>query len=513
MIVRWSSVLTLLALPLAHGGDLRFLNGDGGPLPPRLQAIAAAFSAPGVDFSHDENREALADAIVRWANAHDHPVFYASVQPPDRHGVTTVTLTDGKTGNVIVEGGKHLAAERIASRLRIRSGEPLHGRSLQEELDWLQRNPFHSATLAASPGATADTADIAFTLTDARPVSFLAGYDNQGVAPLGDSRYRAAVQWGNALGLDHQMALQVMTADDTGTYRSLAGEWTIPLPWRHELRLSGAWAATSVTSDYENGALDSDGTLWAASLRYAVPLRLTKTRTAEMFSGFDYRKFDTGVTFGDSALFANAVEVGAFVLGVSTKKIAGTNTDFASIELVWSPGGLFSGADDEAYHGVNPEADASYFLVRGSWQNRHTFTGGWQWLNRAGGQAASGPLLPSEDYTIAGATAVRGYRERSARGRHGVHLSTEILTPPLPVPSAGQNRSMAWQLCAFADGGWASPSDDNPNAWLASAGLGIRARAGKHCTLSCDAAWPLLDPAGAAGADGPRVHITAQLTF
>ena len=42
------------------------------------------------------------------------------------------------------------------------------------------------------------------------------------------------------------------------------------------------------------------------------------------------------------------------------------------------------------------------------------------------------------------------------------------------------------------------------------AGLGIRARAGKHFTFSADVAWPLNDE---AGADGPRLHATAQLNF
>lgn len=508
MTARTSAVL-LLALPFARGGELRFLNGDGGPLPEQLQHIAAAFSGAQADFSSDESRAALADEIVSWANAHDHPVFYASVEAPDKHGVTTVILTDGKTGNVTIEGGTHLPTARIARQLRLQSGEPLNGRALQEELDWLQRNPFHGANLAASPGSSADAADIAFTLSDDRPVNFLLAYDNQGVAPLGQSRYRAAAQWGNAFGLDHQMALQAMTSADPDTYRALAGEWLVPLPWRHELRLTAAWAATSVASEVAGDEVNSDGSLWAASLRYNVPFRLTKTQTAEVFAGLDYRRFDTDVTFGGTGVFDNAVDVGTLVAGATWKRVAGKSMDLANVELVWSPGGLF-GAGDEAYHAINPAADADYFLVRASWQSRRTFAGGWTWQNKAGAQAASGPLLPSEDYNIAGATTVRGYRERSVRGKNAATFSTEILTPALPVPASWKQGGTAWQLGVFADGGWADPSTAAPDVWLASAGLGIRARAGKYFTFSADVAWPLNDE---AGADGPRLHATAQLNF
>jgi hemolysin activation/secretion protein len=204
------------------------------------------------------------------------------------------------------------------------------------------------------------------------------------------------------------------------------------------------------------------------------------------------------------------VEAGAFVLGAVWKRTTAERTDSANVEFLWSPGGIFADGDDEAYQAINPRAEAQYFLARGSWQSRHRFAGGWHWLNRAGGQAASSPLLPSEDYNIAGATAVRGYPERSVRGRHAAFVSTEILTPPLPLPASWKAGSTAWQLAAFTDGGWASSSTDEPDAWLASAGVGARARAGRHFTFTADLAWPLHD---GAGFDAPRLHVAAQFNF
>ena len=511
MILR-GIALGLAALSTAHGG-LRFLAADGGPLPVSLEPLAAAIAEPAGDMSLEENRAALAEDVVRWANAHDHPVFYATVDPPDREGVTRVLLTDGRTGQVTVEGGTHLPAARLARGLRLQPGSPLRGQSLQAELDWLQRNPFHGAAMAAAPGAGGDTADIAFTLTNDYPLSLVMAYDNQGVAPLGEARFRAAAQWGNALGLDQQMTAQYITAADPDAYTALAGEWIIPLPWRHELRLSGAWAETGATSDFQDSLLNTGGTLRAAQLRYHIPFRLTKTQTADVFAGFDYRKFDTDVTFGGSTLFENAVEAGMFVLGTSWRRIAGRDSAAAGLEIAWSPGGLFSGADDDSYEAVNPDASAAYWVARGYSQTRHTTESGWQWLTRAGGQAASGPLLPSEDYSRAGATAVRGYAERSVRGKHGAVLSSEILTPSLPLPASLKKPGVAWQLAAFADGGWAAPSFPGSDSWLLSAGAGLRARAGKYCTVSCEVAWPLLEPSGSATAGGPRLHLSAQLSF
>lgn len=509
MIPRWTAGLLLL-LPAARGGELRFLNSDGGPLPGSLQSIAPAFSTRAGDLSTDESRAALAEEIVVWANARDHPVFYASVEAPDKRGVTVVRLTDGKTGNISIEGGRHLPVERIARQLRLQSGEPLRGRALQEELDWLQRNPFHRASLAASPGAGADTADIAFTLSNDAPVSLLLGYDNHGVAPLGESRYRAAVLWGNAFGQDHQITLQATTGSDPDSYRSLAGEWVIPFSWRHELRLTGAWAATSVTSELQNDPVESDGSLWGGTLRYVVPRRLSRKQTVEFFAGFDFRHFDTDVTFGGTSVFDNAVEVGNIVVGASGRRIAGRKQDSFSLELVWSPGYGFAGADDAAYQAINPKADADYFLVRGAWQSHRPFANGWHLVTKAGGQAASAPLLPGEDYNLAGAGAVRGYRERSVRGRHGALLSAEILTPALPLPAAWRQQGAGWQLAAFADGGWASPSTGGADVWLASAGLGVRARSGRKFTFAADLAFPLHK---VGGNDEPRLHVIAQLNF
>ncbi len=507
------TALFLAAAQAVQSAGLQFKDGDGGPLPARLESLAAHFSDINFSLHSEDARTAIAAEIVQWANKHDHPVFYASVYPPDANGDVTVLLTDGITGTVSVEGGAHLSAERVLKSLRVKSGAPVNSRELQEELDWLQRNPFHKTSLAASPGATAAIADITFSLSNDLPVSFSFAYDNLGVPPLGETRYRSVLQWGNFMGLDQQMAVQYITGNDPGAYQALAGEWIIPLPWRHEIRFSGAWAGTGVSSDFESASLATDGQLWAAALRYVVPVRLTRNQTADIFAGFDYRRFDTDVTFGGDALFANAVEAGAFVLGINWKRLAGLKADYVSAEVSWSPGGLFHAATDDAYQRINPDADASYAILRGSWQSRRPLGEDWQQWNKAGVQLASGPLLPSEDFSIAGASTVRGYSERSVRGKHGAFLSSETVTPALPLPRAWAQQGVAWRISAFADAGWASPSYHAPDAWLAAAGIGLRARAGDSFSLSCDVAWPLREPSGSAAAGGPRVHLSAQLSF
>ncbi|WP_457493515.1 ShlB/FhaC/HecB family hemolysin secretion/activation protein, partial [Streptomyces sp. P5_D11] len=79
--------------------------------------------------------------------------------------------------------------------------------------------------------------------------------------------------------------------------------------------------------------------------------------------------------------------------------------------------------------------------------------GGWQVRLSATGQYTSSPLVSSEQFSLTGATLVRGFDERAVVADSGVVVNAEIYTPELAgwagIP--GQ-----WRMLGFIDAGHGS---------------------------------------------------------
>ncbi len=463
-------------------------------------------------------RIAVADAFVAWMSRSDYPVVLVDVAKAGADGILHVTLNPGKIGTAGIAGGRHFPKEVIANQLDIRSGDILTGSALQAELDWLARNPFHQARLRAAPSAVDPAvADIAFLLSDEMPLRFFTGSDTQGVDPLGDYHFRAGVQWGNALGLDHLAALQIITSEDPETYLALAGDWRIPLPWRHEIALTLGHANTSYDTVAEGLPLTVDGDVWSASTRWVVPARLSRTLRGDFSCGFEWRRFDSDITFGGASQLDQPVDVAALVAGSSLTWEKGRAVGFLGCDILWSPGGILPGSNDSAYEAATPGASADFLLARLQSSLRLPLgKDGWSVILRGGAQLADGPLLASEEINLAGMDAVRGYPERAVRGADGLWASAEILTPGLPIFQKWKDHGCSWQLAGFFDGGRAwnftEVHGHSHDTSLAAAGIGLRAAIEKRLSWRVDFAVPLHEATHHHEND-PRLHASVQLVF
>ncbi len=499
-----------LAAPVIRG--ITLASDEGGvtissALP---QEISAFIGQPATE----PVRIALADAFVAWMNQSDYPVALVDVAEPDEKGMLHVTLHPGKIGRIGIAGGKHFTREILAAQIEMRPGDILTGTALQAELDWLARNPFHQAKLRAAPAAADPAvADIAFLISDELSLRFFTGSDTQGVDPLGDLRFRAGVQWGNALGLDHLAALQIITSEDPGAYLALAGDWRIPLPWKHEIALTLAHANTSDSTVTDGLPLTVDGEVWSASHRWVVPTRLSRTLRGDFSLGFEWRRFDSDVTFGGANQLDEPVDVAAWVAGTAFTWENGRVLGFLSCDLLWSPGGMLPGSNDSAYQAAAPGATADFVLARLQSTLRLPLgKDGWSFVLRSGAQLANGPLLASEQINLAGMDAVRGYPEREIRGADGLWAAAEILTPGLPVFAKLKDQKFSWQLAGFLDGGRALDFNDvhgdRRNLSLAAAGIGLRSVIEKHFSARVDFAFPLRN-----AAHDLRLHASLQYVF
>jgi hemolysin activation/secretion protein len=175
-------------------------------------------------------------------------------------------------------------------------------------------------------------------------------------------------------------------------------------------------------------------------------------------------------------------------------------------------GGNAGPADFEA---VRPGAVRHYQLMRLGAFGTMFLPGAWQLQVRGNGQWSADPLVPGEQFGIAGADTVRGYEQREITGDSGVVATVEVITPNL-IPASG-TPGAALRLLAFADAGKAFNRLDTPcrlgdsRCRLASAGVGARIVYGS-LQLKLDVAHALKDAINTGKGD-TRAHLQAIYGF
>jgi hemolysin activation/secretion protein len=125
---------------------------------------------------------------------------------------------------------------------------------LQDDLDWLNENPFHTTDLVYHPGQTLGATDLELQTKDRFPARFYLGYDDTGNAETGFDRYEAGVNWGDAFGLGQQLNYQYSTSGNGDSLRAHAGSYVIQLPWHN-----------TVTYWHYRSQLSDQWTLWCAA--------------------------------------------------------------------------------------------------------------------------------------------------------------------------------------------------------------------------------------------------------
>lgn len=448
----------------------------------------------------------LADLVIEHLRHQHWPVSLVTVWDEDDglvHGDVTLQVQQGSIGNIAVIGGSKRRQLAVARKLTDLPGTPLNGLALQRRLDALAFSPWLAVSANASPaGGTLGTADLVFTLRDQHPLQAFASYENNGVEPLGENRYTAGLQWLNAFALGHDLTLTSSIADDPDTLAVYGASWRIPLPWHHELRLSGYYAESHSVADLLGIPFDLNGTTWEAASRYIIPWRLNERWRGEWSLGFIYKQFDNEFVFGGVATSPIPVGVGTAVLGTQISYDQGRNHARFSLDVSHGGEGWAEGQDAHAYDDLAPGAEPDFTTVRAEAAVQHDFVNDTQLSLRLGGQWADGVVLASEALALASVYAVRGYPERSVLASKGAWASLEARTPVWQLPKT----PVKLRALAFADGGW-SADDHAPTDTLASAGIGLRAEVTRHLQFRCDLAFPLINE------DEPRVHVAAVLRF
>ncbi len=209
--------------------------------------------------------------VERWFIQHDLPVIQV-IAPPGQDitsGVVQYAVVTGHMGEMRVEGAEYNDPTWLISQMGVEPGEQLSSRAINQQLDWLNRNPFREVNALLGPGEEFGVTDVTLKVKDRKPRRFFARYENTGTAITGRDRWVAGFNLGNLWQRDHMFSYQYTSSFNSRHLKAHAFDYRIPLPWQHMVELSGAYVRSKPKVDSN---FDQQGKSWRLGGRYIKPL-------------------------------------------------------------------------------------------------------------------------------------------------------------------------------------------------------------------------------------------------
>ncbi len=450
--------------------------------------------------------------IIIYYRDHDQPVVDVSVpQQNITSGVVQIVVLEGRIGNVCVEGANYFDPCQLSNQVWANSGDTIFESVLNEELWWLNRNPFRSVDLTLTPGENFGETDLVFQVNDQRPWRAYVGYEDTGTRETGLERTIYGFHWGNAFHRDHQLAYQFTAASDFQKLTAHSLVYEMPLANRDILSFFGTYGEVDTVID----DIPLAGFGLQASIRYHRDLPALCNAEHHWVLGFDAKRTNTDLEFGGVQVFPATADVYQLMAKYAQERFDCHGTTFFSGELFFSPGGLSPGNSSATYQLYRAGATADYFYGR-LYVQREQYLRQNLLLNvRATGQLADGNLIPSEQLGFGGYYSIRGYDMRLVNGDNGYIVNVELSSCPIATDWVRCVDDQL-QFLGFYDLGEATLHSPLPgegrSVQLSSVGVGLRYTAGRRVLLRADYGYPLdLDVLG-VDPDG-RLHIGAVLSY
>ncbi len=443
---------------------------------------------------------------------------FVSITLPEQditHGVVQILVIEGSLNEVAIEGARYFSEDLYRSMLRLKPGEPIRKSIMEQDVEWINRNPFRAGNFFLKSGKdTTGTTDLVLRVKERLPLRVYAGCNNRGSRISGKHHLETGFNWGNAFGLGHRLNYQFTTNTSAEDYIGHSGSYLIPLPWRHLLTISGS---SSHTRSRLAAPLSQKGKSSQWSLRYEAPLSDIGKYTHRVSAFFDYKKSDNNLEFSSIPVTDNETNIFQWNLQYNGSIPDTWGVTSFSARGTYSPGSLGSKNKDEFFSISRANADAQYAYAALDLTRTNYLPRGFSLFLLGRAQVADGNLLGSEQMQFGGAFSIRGYEEGDTYGDQGYILTQELRAPPV-IPSRWlklEGVEDRLQLYLFHDYGVSRNVDllagEDRSIILQSVGIGMKYFVGRYFSLNFDCGWRQRVTEGTEMGKG--MHLSTTVSF
>ena len=401
-------------------------------------------------------------------------------------GSLTIRVIEGELENIEIEGLKRLQPDYLNSRLQ-RAIKPLNVNELKNALELLQLEPLiHKVKAQLVEGTTPSASVLLLEIEEASLLESSITVNNRSSPNIGEIRGVAALTHHNLLGQRDRAFLQYDLSSGLSTYEL---DYTVPL------NLTG----TAISLGYRDGESRiiedpfADVNIRARadtlSLQLIQPIVREQITTSSIGLSFERTVSETFILDTLPFSFTDGPERGRSQLSVF--RLSGDWLKRSEKNVLSIKSQLSLGVDlfDVTKNENAPDALFISWLGQFQWaralnQNRELLL-----VMRLATQLTPDSLLPFEQFTLGGASTVRGYRQNRLLGDNGLAGTVELVATVVNAPSGWGSL----QLIPFVDVGAVWNNDGGDFESLTSLGLGLEWQLRDFLTFRLDFGLPLSD--------------------
>lgn len=482
---------------------------------PRLEVEKAVYPYLGPARTK-EDVEAARAALEKAYRDQGYQTVAVQVPPQSgRRGIVVLQVVEQPVGRLRVRGARYFSPEQIKRRApSMAEGTVPNFNDVQRDLVNLNKWPDRRITPDLKPGARPDTVDIDLNVKDSLPLHGSLELNNRYSPDTTELRVNGALSYGNLWQAGHAAGFSFQIAperiEDAEVYSAY---YLAPVPAVEGLSLMVLGTKqNSDVSTLGGSAVAGRGYIVGARANIALPGHNTFFHS--LSTGIDYKDFDEDTVLGNDS-FSTPIDYYPLVASYGATWLHPQGLTELNLATTMGLRGL--GGDWLEYDNKRFDSRGSWIHVRGDLAHTRDLPGGLQAFVKVQGQAASQPLINSEQYAGGGLGNARGYLESEALGDNAIFGTFELRSPSIlgrkkstaknpPTDAAAAPAEAAddspgsnneWRWHAFIEGGVLTLNDPLPEQEdrfeLASVGVGTRFQLWNHLNGSLDAGFPLID--------------------
>ncbi len=485
---------------------------------------ADALTAPVINRSATlQELRGVALAITRWYRSRGYVTSRALIPAQSvERGVVRIRVVEGKVGQVRIEGNKHFKTELLQRYVRVKPGEILQMRKLEEALGSLNAHPDRKVKLVLAPAAQPETTDLILQVTDHLPIHASYTVDTQGTKDTGLVRQSLVFSHGNITGVDDQVQLRGIITE-FGGLKGGALSYLRPLTDSGILATLDVSGVTSHIGEDPIGqnfkGLHPRGDAVTLSPGMVIPLIRRTHWEAELVPGFDFKRIRTR----EDAVSTSKDDLRVFRLSTAVLGEDKWGRNLLVEEMRLGIPNILGGSHPEDIAASRGGAGGQFFRWVGNGVRVQNGPWGTSLVTRATGQLTSDRLVPAEQLRLGGAETVRGYPEGTFLADYGFHTTVEARAPLLErlIPGAPNNKAFfnrlgrSLQVVGFWDFGEGflrgARANEDQDMRLSGVGCGFRLRPTSESLIQADFGWAIGDRDSEK--DRPRLHLICRAGF
>ena len=402
---------------------------------------------------HMGDARTLADVEAARQNLarqyHDAGYLTVQVAIPEQQvteGVVVLQVVEVPVSSLKVMGSNyHLPSQIKATVSELGEGKVPNFNRMQQQLTELNRAADIKVSPVLKPGTEPGTVAVQLEVDDQLPFHGNVEFNTRQGLNTSATRVSAGLRYDNLWQEGHSVGINLQASPQSAReVRSVSLNYLMPNgSGGQSLSLYAASSRSQMDVLYNQPGLGLVGNTDMAGVRQTIPLAGAEDLFQTMSFGLDYKVIRQ--TLSLTGVSSASPTIRYAPLGISYRAMWLKHQPQPSVfdaGLVMGWRGLLSNSDAR-FEAKRPGSSASFMALRLGGQVSESVQK-WTLTGRADLQLASGPLLPSEQYSAGGADTVRGYYEGERLGDQAIRMSFELVSPSRTDTWLGSGWRVQW---------------------------------------------------------------------